>query len=153
MRRIVRDDSPGAADLLAGLAGAVLGLTIGYVLAGSVGRVNAHRIKDAYRRWRNRPARPSVWTAEEAEKLEARVLDALGRDVVLARRPIRVAVLGLGLVELSGRVLHPSEVGLAGDTAQRVAGVDTVLNHLLVEGVDKAAVGVAGPSTPRAFRP
>ena len=152
MRRI-RDEGPDAADLLAGLAGAVLGLTVGYVLAGSVGRVNAHRIKNAYRRWRDRPpAHPSVWTEEEAERLQARVLDALGRDVVLARRPIRVAVLGLGLVELSGRVLHPSEVALAGDIVQRVAGVDTVLNHLLVEGVDRAAVGVSGPSTPRATR-
>jgi len=150
--RRIRDEGPSAADLLAGLAGAVLGLTVGYVLAGSVGRVNAHRIKNAYRRWRNRPAHPTVWTEEEAERLEARVLDALGRDVVLARRPIRVAVLGLGLVELSGRVLHPSEVALAGDIVQRVSGVDTVLNHLLVEGVDKAAVGVSGPSTPRATR-
>jgi len=150
--RRIRDEGPSAADLVAGLAGAVLGLTVGYVLGGSVGRVNAHRIKNAYRRWRDRPAQPKVWTEEEAERLEARVLDALGRDVVLARRPIRVAVLGLGLVELSGRVLHPSEVGLAGDIAQRVAGVDTVLNHLLIEGVDKAAVGVSGPSTPRASR-
>jgi hypothetical protein len=152
VRRTTRDEGPSAADLLAGLAGAVLGLATGYVLAGSVGRVNAHRIKNAYRRWRDRPEQPSIWTQEEAEKLEARVLDALSRDVVLARRPIRVAVLGMGLVEVSGRVLHTSEVGLAGDIVQRVAGVDTVLNHLLVEGVDKAAVAVPGPSTPRAAR-
>jgi osmotically-inducible protein OsmY len=80
------------------------------------------------------------------------VLDALTRDVVLARRQLRVAVLGKGLVELSGRVAHLSEVGLAGDTVEEVAGVDTVLNHLLVTGVDGTVVAVPGPSVPRAAR-
>jgi BON domain-containing protein len=136
-------------DVLAGVAGGVLGLAVGFLIAGSVGRVNAHRIKGAVRRWRGRPR--AVWSDEEAERLEARVLDALARDVVLARRPIRVAVLGQGLVELTGRVLHASEVGLAGDIVQRTDGVTTVLNHLLIEGAD-AGVGVPGPRAPRAAR-
>ena len=148
-RRIARDGLE-TGDVLAGLAGAVLGLAVGFVIGGSVGRVNAHRIKRAVRRWSGRP-RALVWTAEEAERLEARVLDALARDVVLVRRPIRVAVLGQGLVELTGRVLHASEVGLAGDIVQRADGVTTVLNHLLVEGAD-AGVGVPGPKAPRAAR-
>jgi len=138
------------ADVLASVAGAMLGLAVGFVIAGSVGRVNAHRIKGAVRRWSGR-TRPVVWSADEAERLEARVLDALSRDVVLARRPIRVAVLGQGLVELTGRVLHDSEVGLAGDIVQRTQGVNTVLNHLLIEGAD-AGVGVPGPRAPRAAR-
>lgn len=149
-RHIRRDQGPDVTDLLSALAGGVVGLAVGYVLAGNVGRVNAHRIKGAFRRWRDRPVLPSVWTEEEGEKLQARVLDALGADVVLARRAIRVSVLGMGLVELTGRVLHPAEVGRAGDLVQQVEGVETVLNHLLVEGVDPVAVSVAGPAAPRA---
>lgn len=152
MPRITQDRGFGASDLVAVLAGAACGLLVGYVVAGTIGRVNSRRIGSAYRRWRDRPPRGALWTEDEAQRLEARVLDALGRDVVLARRPIRVAVLGQGLVELSGRVLHLSEVGLAGDIVQRVEGVDTVLNHLLVEGVDNSVVTVGGPNAPRAAR-
>jgi hypothetical protein len=137
-------------DILTGVAGAFLGLAVGYVVAGSVGRVNAHRVKAAVRRWRDRP-RGGIWTADAAERLEAGVLDALARDVVLARRPIRVTVLGQGLVELTGRVASSAEVGLAGDIVADVDGVTTVLNHLLVDGAD-AGEAVPGPKAPRAAR-
>jgi osmotically-inducible protein OsmY len=140
------------ADLLAAAAGAALGVVLGYLAGGAVGRVNSRRIKAAVARWRERTPEPRVWTAEDAERLEAQVLDALNRDVVLARRPIRVRVLGMGLVELTGRVSHLSEVGLAGDTVQAVPGVRTVLNHLLVSGVDETVVSVPGPNAPRAAR-
>jgi osmotically-inducible protein OsmY len=149
-RRLRTSDELDPRDLLASMAGAILGLATGYVLAGSIGRVNAHRVKNAVRRWRDRPRR-TIWTADEAERLEARVLDALARDVVLARRPIRVTVLGQGLVELTGRVSSSVEIGLAGDIVQDADGVTTVLNHILVEGAD-AGVGVPGPRTPRAAR-
>jgi hypothetical protein len=140
------------ADVLAALAGALVGLAAGYTIGESVGRVNSRRIRRAMAKWRGGPANSAVWTAEAAELLQARVLDSLARDVVLARRPIRVQVLGMGLVELTGRVLHAPEVGLAGDVVQSVPGVATVLNHLLVEGVDPTDVRVPGPSTPRAAR-
>jgi hypothetical protein len=136
---------------MAAVAGGMLGLAVGFVLGGSVGRVNAHRIKNAYRSWRDRP-RGDLWTDEAAERLEAAVLDALRRDVVLARRTIRVAVLGQGLVELTGRVQSAAEVALAGEVTERVPGVATLLNHLLVEGVDDSPVAVPGPSAPRAAR-
>ena len=122
-----------AADLLAALAGATLGLAVGFVAASTVGRINTRRLRSAVERWRGRVRDPRVWTREAADMLEARVLDALRQDVVLARRAIRVAVLGMGLVELTGRVLHTSEIALAGDIAQQVDGVDTVLNHLIVQ--------------------
>ena len=54
--------------------------------------------------------------------------------------------------ELTGTVLHTPEVGVASDIVQQVQGVQTVLNHLLVEGVDRTPVSVSGPSTPRAAR-
>jgi len=149
-RRRTTHDELDPRDILASVVGAVLGLATGYIVAGSVGRVNAHRVKNAVRRWRDRP-RGGIWTADAAERLEAGVLDALARDVVLARRPIRVTVLGQGLVELTGRVASTAEVGLAGDAVQDVEGVTTVLNHILVDGVD-AGVGVPGPKAPRAAR-
>ncbi len=151
MARIARTQGFRFETLLAGVSGAALGLVLGVVLGESVGRVNRRRIGRALDRWQTRP-RPAMWTAEEAERLEARVLDALARDVVLARRAIRVQVLGLGLVELTGRALHASEVALAGDIVAGVDGVDTVLNHLLVQGVDATSVDVPGPTTPRAAR-
>lgn len=135
------------------VAGAVVGLALGVLAAGGMGRVNSRRVKLALARWRaRRLSRREIWSVEDAERLEARVLDALSRDVVLARRPIRVGVLGQGLVELSGRVAHVSEVALAGDIVQALGGVETVLNHLLVTGVDEAVVAVSGPNAPRAAR-
>jgi hypothetical protein len=151
-----RRDEPGLtlADLVAITGSAILGAAVGFVLSEELGRVNSARLKRAYRQ--RQPAAPgtdpSHWSADDAERLEAAVLDALNRQVVLARRPIRVNVLGLGLVELTGRVAHTSEVALAGDVVDDVAGVDTVLNHLLVEGVDRTSVAVPGPSAPRAAR-
>ena len=129
-------------------------MALGFVAGESVGRVNARRIALAVSRWRQGRARPAtrLWTENEAERLEARVLDALSADVILVRRPVRVRVLGLGLVELSGRVSHVAEAALAGDIAQEVDGVDTVLNQVLVTGVDETVVAVSGPNTPRAAR-
>ena len=136
-----------AADILAAAAGSILGLAVGYIAAGSVGRVNRARLKRAMGALTSKADVPKRWTDDEAERLEARVLDSLGQDVVLARRPIRVSVLGMGLVELTGTVLHTAEIGLASDIVQKVAGVDTVLNHLVVEGPGRIV-----PATPRAAR-
>ncbi len=154
MRRVRTEPAIEAGDILAIVGGGVLGLAVGFIAGGSVGRVNSRRIAEAVSRWRRGRSRraPKVWTENDAERLEARVLDALSADVILARRPVRVRVLGLGLVELSGRVSHIAEVALAGDIAQEIAGVDTVLNHLLVTGVDETVVAVSGPNTPRAAR-
>jgi hypothetical protein len=140
-------------DLLVVAAGAGLGLVLGYFAAERVGRVNTQRITSALERWKGRRAkRPETWTDEDNEHLEARVLDALRRDAVLGRRAIRVRVFEGGIVELSGRVAHPSEVQLAGDVVEAVGEARTVLNHLLVGAADGAGALVSGPSTPRAAR-
>ncbi len=140
-------------DLLVVAAGAGLGLVLGYFAAERVGRVNTRRVQSAIERWKRRHARPAAtWTEEDGERLEARVLDALRRDAVLGRRAVRVRVFEGGIVELSGRVAHPSEVQLAGRVVEAVAEVRTVLNHLLVTGADGPVPAVAGPSTPRAAR-
>jgi hypothetical protein len=140
-------------DLLLVAASAGLGLVLGYFAAERVGRVNTRRVTSALRRWKGRRPRASgTWTEEDADHLEARVLDALRRDAVLGRRAVKVRVFEHGIVELSGRVAHPSEVGLAGDVAAGVEGAVTVLNHLLVGAGEAAGPAVAGPGTPRAAR-
>jgi len=140
-------------DLLLLAGGAGFGLLLGYLAAERIGRVNTRRVADALERWKTRHHRPDEpWRDAKAERLESRVLDALRRDAVLGRRPVRVRVLEGGIVELSGRVTHPSEVGLAGGVVGSVAGVRTVLNHLLVTGADAEARAVPGPSTPLAAR-
>lgn len=138
--------------VVAAAAGTVLGIALGYVAGGAVGRVNARRIKGVVQRLSGDQKAPTRWTHEAAERLEAQVLDALSQDVVLARRPIRVSVLGMGLVELTGTVLHTSEIGLASDIVQAVPGVDTVLNHLVTGPTDRSVSPVGGPQTPRAAR-
>jgi hypothetical protein len=140
-------------DLVVVAVGAGLGLALGYFAAERIGRVNTHRVATALERWKSRRNRaPESWTEADAERLEARVLDTLRRDVVLGRRGIRVGVFAGGIVELSGSVKHPNEVALAGGVVRAVAGVRTVLNHLLVAGTDAGVPVGAGPSTPRAAR-
>ena len=152
MSRESKRSSWTISDLLVVAAGAGLGLVLGYFTAERVGRVNTKRVTSAIERWKRRRGRPpEPWTDEDSERLEARVLDALRRDAVLGRRAVRVRVFEGGIVELSGRVAHPSEVQLAGRVVEAVPEVGTVLNHLLVTGAD-GPVSVAGPSTPRAAR-
>jgi hypothetical protein len=150
VRRTPRESHFEFADLVTAAAGVALGAAVGFIAGGSVGRVNSRRLKTAVQRWKDR--RDTVWTQEAAERLEVRVLDALGNDVVLARRRIKVTVLGMGLVELTGTVLHIAEIGLASDIVERVEGVDTVLNHLVVEAPDRAVSPSGGPGRPRAAR-
>ncbi len=140
-------------DLLVVAAGAGLGLIAGYFAAERFGRVNTRRVTSAIERWKARHPRPrEEWTEEDTDRLEARVLDALRRDAVLGRRAVRVRAFEGGIVELSGRVTHASEVQLAGDVVEAVSEVRTVLNHLLVAGADGTEPAVVGPSTPRAAR-
>jgi hypothetical protein len=138
-------------DLLIMAAGAGFGLVLGYVTAERVGRVNAGRVAFELGRWRTRHRHaPAHWSDEDAERLEARVLDALRADAVLSRRAVRVRVFEGGIVELSGRVAEPGEVASAGELVRGMDGVTTLLNHLLV--APGSGVAAAGPSTPRAAR-
>jgi hypothetical protein len=139
-------------DLVVVAVGAGLGLALGYFAAERIGRVNTQRVASALQRWKSgRAGGPASWTDADVERLEARVLDALRRDAVLGRRGIRVDVFQGGIVELGGSVTHPNEIELAGGVVRAVAGVRTVLNHLLVAGADAGVPGTE-PSTPRAAR-
>ena len=154
MKRIRAESDSSTLDLLVVAAGAALGLVAGYLVNESLGRVTAHRVKRALKRRRRRRGalRPGDWTDDNSEALEARAVDALRGNPVLARRPIRVRTLGPGLVELSGLVESQAEVQRAGQLVRRLPAVTTVINHLLVRGVDTPVGVVPGPGSPRAAR-
>ncbi len=150
----LESDRTSTFDVLVVTAGGLLGALAGYVWGGQFGRMTAHRVKRALKRRRRRRGhlRPGDWTADDADNLVARTVDALRGNPVLARRPIRVRSLGPGLIELAGRVDSPAEVQRAGQLARHLVGVRDVINRLLVPGVDTPVAEVPGPRSPRAAR-
>jgi hypothetical protein len=154
VKRIRAESASSTLDLLLLAAGATLGVVAGYVASGTFGRFTAHRVKRGLkrRRWRRGVLRPGDWSDDAADTLTARVLDALWAHPVLALRPIRVRVLGPGLLELAGHVDSHAEGQRAGQLVRRLPGVKELINRLLVPGVDTPVAVVSGPSSPRAAR-
>ena len=154
MKRIRAESASSTLDLLLLAAGAALGVVAGYVASGTFGRFTAHRVKRGLkrRRWQRGLLRPGDWTDDAADTLAARALDALWGHPVLAQRPIRVRVLGPGLVELAGYVDSHAEGQRAGQLVRRLPGVKELINRLLVPGVDTPVAVVPGPSAPRPAR-
>ena len=154
MKRIRAETDRSTLDLLLVALGAAAGVAVGFLVGGSFGRMTAHRVKRALKRRRRRRGeiRPGDWTDDNSETLEARAVDALRGNPVLARRPIRVRVLAPGLVELAGRVESSAERQRAGQLVRRLTDVTDVINRLLVAGVDTPAVAEPGPGSPRAAR-
>ncbi|HEU0077232.1 MAG TPA: BON domain-containing protein [Longimicrobiaceae bacterium] len=70
---------------------------------------------------------------DELTRLEDAVLDAFLADDVLGERGIDVGAISRGIIELSGSVFTEDEADRAVRLAQRVAGVDTVVNRLDVD--------------------
>jgi hypothetical protein len=86
---------------------------------------------------------PASRAADKARKLEERVLDGLHDDDVLSERAIEIAVVGDGVVELTGTVHAIEEVSRASAMVRGVPGVSMVLNRLDVRSggsMDTASV-------------
>ncbi len=71
-----------------------------------------------------------------ARRLEHRVLTALSYDRRLRRRAIEIAVVGDGVVELTGTVHAIEEISRAAACVRKVDGVAMVLNRLELRGAD-----------------
>ncbi len=80
----------------------------------------------------NGAAQPTRGAEAVARQLEQRVLGALKDEPVLGERPIEIAVVGDGVVELTGSVYAIDEVSRAAALARRVPGVNMVLNRIEV---------------------
>ena len=80
---------------------------------------------------------------DDARRLEQRILRALRDEPVLGSRAIEIAVVGDGVVELTGAVHAIEEVARASALARNVAGVSMVLNRIVVRSggnIDTASV-------------
>ena len=78
-----------------------------------------------------------------SRKLEERVLRALSNEPVLRARPVEIAVVGEGVVELTGAVHALDEVARASALVRNLPGVSMVLNRLVVRAggnIDTASV-------------
>ena len=80
---------------------------------------------------------------ELSRKLEERVLRALSNEPVLRARAVEIAVVGEGVVELTGAVHALDEVARASALVRSLPGVSMVLNRLVVRAggnIDTASV-------------
>jgi hypothetical protein len=78
-----------------------------------------------------------------ARRLEARVLEELQSESVLGTRSIEIAVVGDGVVELTGTVHAIDEISRAAAVVRGVPGVNMVLNRIEVRSggsIDTASV-------------
>lgn len=75
--------------------------------------------------------------AAKARQLEERVLDALQDEPLLGSRAIEIAVVGDGVVELTGSVHAIEEVSRASALVRGVPGVSMVLNRIDVRAGGK----------------
>jgi hypothetical protein len=86
----------------------------------------------------------SLRRAEDiARRLEERVLDALHDEPVLSSRSIEIAVVGDGVVELTGTVHSIEEISRAAALVRAIPGVSMVLNRIEVRmggSIDTASV-------------
>lgn len=136
-------------DALTFALGAMGGLAIGLVLArrgmpapsGRLGADLRDRARSVGERARTvarrlQPARLRRMAREQADltQLEDAVLDAFLSDGILSERGVDIGAISPGIVELSGSVWSEEESDRAVQLARRVAGVNTVVNRLDVEG-------------------
>ena len=80
---------------------------------------------------------------DATRRLEKRVLATLQNEPVLSARAIEIAVVGDGVVELTGAVHAIEEVARASSLARSVPGVTMVLNRIVVRSggnIDTASV-------------
>ena len=74
----------------------------------------------------------AVRSEEKARRLEERVLVALSNEPLLGKRSIELAVVGDGVIELTGSVNAIEEVSQAAALVRGVPGVSMVLNRIEV---------------------
>jgi hypothetical protein len=112
--------------------GVGLGLVSGFALGEWLGDVNRGRVRRVVRSRASRPVPVIAKPAATARAAKA----ALESQPDLADLGIDVLPVSLGAVELRGWVPNRAARTLAGRVAADVAGVDTVINSILVRGED-----------------
>lgn len=118
------------------MLGALTGLAIGVALGTLAGDVNRDRLTRVARRLRDRQP-PSLSSAAAAARA-ARV--ALEADALLGKLGIDVVPVSPHAVELRGWVPTRSARAAAARMVRGVAGIDKVINNILVRGEDDRAL-------------
>jgi hypothetical protein len=91
----------------------------------------------------NGASEASTRAADVARRLEERVLQALSEEPDLGARAIEIAVVGDGVVELTGTVRAIEEISRTSALVRKVPGVSMVLNRIDVRAgghIDTASV-------------
>ncbi|MGH7508745.1 MAG: BON domain-containing protein [Gemmatimonadales bacterium] len=129
MRR--SDRLSGIQILLWTTFGVGTGLVAGFALSEWVGDVNQTRVRRAARRLgQTAPVRHTL--AASARAVQA----ALGAEPRLAGCALEVVPISRGSVELRGWVGDRAARTIAARVARAVAGIETVINSILVRGED-----------------
>jgi len=131
-----RDELSGAQIFLWTTLGLGTGLLAGFALSEWVGGVNPTRFRRAARRL-GQPVAARVTPAASARAVDA----AIRAEPKLAAHAIEVIGVSRGTVELRGWVTDRGARTLASRVARAVAGIDTVINSILVRGEDDSYPG------------
>lgn len=115
-----------------GVLGFVTGLVAGSTLAAWVGGMSRDRLGRAV--WWRRAAAPERPRTAAATVTAA--MEALASEPSLAGLTLDALALGQRAVELRGWVRDRSQRTLAARRVREVAGIDTVVNRILVRGED-----------------
>jgi osmotically-inducible protein OsmY len=135
------DELSGGEVVLWAALGTGAGLLAAIALSELVGNVNPRRVRRMAERLREQgPTRLTASASAQAVQV------ALNADPRLAGLPIEARAVSRGAVELRGWVPSRSVRTAAGRTALAVAGIESVINSLLVRGEDDRP----SPDQPRA---
>lgn len=135
---------PPTSELLAWtLVGTALGVAAGFVLGELLGPVDRRRVGNLFQ-----PARRPSARLRPAELVRA-VQAVLRQDTVLRELELRPLAAGPGVLELHGWVPTRAIRAQAARTVGAIAGVERLVNCLLVRGEDDAPA----PANPATGRP
>lgn len=128
-----RSESMSAGEIAGwGALGLVTGLLLGTVLGAWAGGVNPERLGRAARRLRL----PALSAPKSGPAAAAAAREALASQPTLAGLALEVRPVGRHSVELRGWVSSRSERTLAARTVRHIAGIETIINSILVRGED-----------------
>jgi osmotically-inducible protein OsmY len=112
-----------------------VGLLAGIVAGEFLGDINAERFKRGLRRMSGVDALAQA-KAMDPTQLQRSVVSALKRNSGTRMLSVAAHALGNGILELTGTAPDERSRELASEIARAVRGVITVVNRVLVQGVD-----------------
>jgi len=115
-----------------------MGLLAGIVAGDFLGDINAERFKRGLRRMSG-AERVRQAVAADPTQVERSVVSALKRTAGTRALQVTAHALGNGILELTGTAPDERARELASEIAKTVRGVLTVVNRVLVQGVDLPA--------------